>query len=164
MEDIGVIRKVVWSYIKTNPGLEFDDLFSEAYIAYLEAKLSYNPAKGKRSTFIYRVVDNRLKSLLSREREREVKEAESEILWLKDPPQTPEQIVIAQERWLEILSILSPEAKAVCSIVINESSIYLPIDKPKQCRGIIINELRKRGWGWNDIWSSFKEIKEVISA
>ncbi len=36
-KNLGIIRKIVWSYVHNNPGLEFDDLFAEACLAYLEA-------------------------------------------------------------------------------------------------------------------------------
>jgi RNA polymerase sigma factor (sigma-70 family) len=162
-KNLGIIRKIVWSYIHNNPGLEFDDLFAEACLAYLEASSSYNPSKGKKTTFIHHVVTNRINSLISRESTREIKEMEAGMLWLRDEPWTPEQQLIAQENWQRFLERLSPESQAICSLILDETDIYLPTDKPKQCRGIIMRELRSRGWGWSAIWDSFRELKQAVS-
>ncbi len=165
-ENLNMIRKIVWSYVKTNPGLEFDDLMQEACIAYLEASSSYDPTTNtKKTTFTYHAITNRLNTLIRRENLREIKEREAgEIFWISDHTPTPEQELMAKEAWLDFLLKLSPEAQALCLTLTTEDlKVYLPADKPKQCRGIIIKELRKKGWKWADIWKSFKEIKQTLS-
>jgi RNA polymerase sigma factor (sigma-70 family) len=166
-ENLNMIRKIVWSYVKTNPGLEFDDLMQEACVAYLEASSSYDPTayNTKKTTFTYHVITNRLNTLIRRENLREIKEREArEIFWISDHVPTPEQELMAKEAWLDFLLKLSPEAQALClSLTTEDLKVHLPTDKPKQCRGIIIKELRGKGWKWADIWKSFKEIKQTLS-
>ena len=163
-EHLNLIRKIVWSFVKGNPGLEFDDLFSEACLACLEAKHKFNPEKGKGSTFIWRVVNNRILNIIGREGEK------NEFFLEEEGPSclqsfwpSPEEQLIAKEEWLGILNTLSPKAKEICSLVLDRTSPYLPTDKPKTCRGAIIRELRKQGWVWPDIWRGFREIKHVLS-
>lgn len=163
-ENLNLIRKIVWSYMKTNPGLDFDDLFSEACIAYLKANASYDPEqKTKKTTFTYQVIVNHLNTLIGRESLREIKEKEAgKIFWISSYVPSPEQELIAKENWQEFLSGLSPEAQALCKILTTEN-IELPTEQPKQCRGIIMRELREKGWKWKDIWSSFKEVKQALA-
>lgn len=168
MEELNLIRKVVWSYVKTSPVLDFDDLFSEACLAYLEAEPKYDASKGKKSTFVHHVVSNRLNSLISKEGKKNTKEHpaetfELEYLGATECEPTPEQFIIAKERWEELLEQLSPEALVVWG-VIEKKDIYLCTDKPRQCRGVIVKILREAGWSWNKIWNTFNEIKNAVSA
>ncbi len=165
-EELNIIRKVVWSYIKTNPGLGFDDLFSEACLAYLETVHQYyDPTKISKSTFIYSVVRSRLNDLLYNN----AKNAGENLMGFavdeltNAEELTPEQHLLAQERWEELLAELSPEALVVWELI-NTTDTYLPTDKPKVCRGILIKLLRREfGWGGPTIWKAFKELKQAAS-
>lgn len=155
---LDLIRKIAWSYVRTHPELEFDDLFSEACLACLEARDKFNPERGKESTFIWAVVKNALIDLCTSPTEIVDKRCTS---CIDKMCTSPEEQLIAEEEWIGILNTLSPKSKQVCSIVLNITS--LPVDRPKTSRGIIIKELRKQGWIWPDIWRSFKEIKQALS-
>ncbi len=157
---LDLIRKITWSYVKGNPGLEFDDLFSEACLACLEARDKFNPERGKESTFIWAVVKNALINLCTSPAGIVDKRYTS---CINKMCTSPEEQLVVKEEWRSILSSLSPKSRQVCSLVLNRTSPYLPTDKPKTCRGIIIKELRKRGWAWPEIWKSFREIKQVLS-
>lgn len=162
-DSLNLIRKIVWYNIKSHPGFEFDDLFSEACIIYLETITLHNPAIAKEGTFIYHTVNNGLKNIIKREKIRKIKELQTCMYLDREYAPSPEQQLIAQESWQEFLAGLSPEAKEICSVILEED-VYLPTDKPKACRGIIKEELRKKDWGWNHIWSSFRELKNATSA
>ena len=161
-ENLNLIRKIVYGYVEKYPGLEFDDLFSEAYLACMEAEKKYNPLKGKESSFIWKVANNRLKTLINKEITRSGKNEEikenSAVSYI-----TPEMELIAKERWEELLNGLSPKAQNICYMVLNESELYLPSDKPKFCRGIIKRALKERGWAWSEIWGGFQEITKAVS-
>lgn len=164
-ENLDLVRKVVWRHVKLNPGLEFDDLFSEACIAYLQGVVYYNPEKGKFSTFMWRVVDNALRDLISSERERKNREIfphKSHYNYVSK--EDPEVFLTAKEQWEEFLSGLSPESRMICDMVVSNPEPYLPIDLPKKCRGAIARALRDKGWAWAPIWKSFREIKEALYA
>jgi len=165
IEHLNLIRKIVWSYVNSNPGLEFDDLFSEACIAYLEAIGDYDSTKSKISTFIWTVISNQLNNVIRSEYNRmsvEVVTDEIERNY-KEFGTSPEYLFLAKEQVGEILEKMSPEAIAICNIILNENDVYLPVDKPKNCRGVIFKLLRDRGWSWGNIWKTFREIKEVVS-
>ncbi len=166
IDELNLIRKVVWSYVRTHPGLEFDDLFSEACIACIEAEILYDPARSKRSTYIYNIVQNRLNNLIHNEKIRHIRERPVDMPELEglagEFELSPEQQLLAQERWDELLAGLSPEAMVVWGIV-NEKDFYLNMDKPKLCRGLIVGALRRAGWSWGSIWNVFRELKEAVS-
>ena len=66
MQNINLIRKIAWSFHKTT-GEDWEDLFQEAALAYLEAMRSYDPSRGKISTYMWWCVTSRLKSYLRKE-------------------------------------------------------------------------------------------------
>jgi hypothetical protein len=68
MEDINLIRKVAWSFHETT-GLEWNELFQEAALAYLEAKGNYDPKRGKLSTYVWNCIVSRLRTYLKKEQE-----------------------------------------------------------------------------------------------
>jgi DNA-directed RNA polymerase specialized sigma subunit len=160
-ENVNLVRNIAWSYAKTN-GLEFDDLFQEACIAYLEAERVYDKAKGKISTFMYHVICRRLNSLLQNRTLNEIA-VEGMEDYLEAVEGTPETQLLAKEHEQELLAMLSPEALAICNIILKEDNIFLPVDTPKKCRGKLYHELRKREWSWSAIWKAFAELKQVFS-
>ena len=160
--ELNIVRKVVWSYARST-GLDFDELFSEAYLAYLEAAPSYDPARGKKSTFIWNVVRNHINSLLKLKTKKEVpmdKEAIDMLIKERDELD-PEQIVLAKERWRELFESLSPDAKMIF-LLLNSGEVYINTDKPREARGVIARELKARGWSENKIWATFREIKQTL--
>lgn len=162
-ENLDLIRKIVWGFIKGNPGLEFDDLFSEACLICLEAEHKYDPEKGKESTFIYHVVNNQMRTLLKKEA---IKFSELQNQWLEEEINldlNPEQQIIIQEEWQEVYNSLSPKSKEICQLVLNDPDIETLIDTPKLYRGQLARRLKADNWSWNNIWGSFAEIKQALS-
>lgn len=163
-----LVRKIVWSYAKKHPGLEFDDLLSEACISVLEAEkeqkyASHDSTKGKETTFVWQVVNSKMKTIVKETAIRNQKFSCVEEVIMAEMEGSPEEKIIAKEQWEEFMSHLSPNAQIVCSLILNESDIYLPTDKPKLCRGAIMRVLKERGWVWADIWATFKEIKMAVN-
>ena len=161
--ELNIVRKVVWSYIRST-GLDFDDfdeLCSEAYLAYLEAAPSYDPARGKKSTFIWTVVRNHINSLLKAKKEVPVDDEAIDMLVEEREELDPEQVVLAEESWRELFESLSPDAKMIV-LLLNSNEVYINTDKPREARGIIARELKARGWSENKIWATFREIKQTL--
>ena len=159
-DELNIVRKVVWSYTRST-GLDFDELCSEAYLAYLEAASSYDPARGKKSTFIWNVVRNHINNLLKAKKEVPVDKEAIDILIEEKDELNPEQVVLAEESWRELFESLSPDAKMIF-FLLNSSEVYINTDKPREARGIIARELKARGWSENKIWATFREIKQTL--
>ena len=158
---LDLIRKIAWSYVRTHPELEFDDLFSEACLECIKYQNKYDPKRGCESSFIWQVIHGRLSNIIGEQKK--VYPYDEIFLNGNRTSCSPEEQLIAEEEWRCILNTLSPKSKQICSLVLDRTSPYLPTDKPKTCRGIIIKELRKQGWAWPEIWKSFREIKQVLS-
>ena len=159
-EQLNIVRKVVWSYVRST-GLDFDELCSEAYLAYLEAAPSYDPARGKKSTFIWNVVRNHINNLLKMKKEVPMDKEAMETLLEGREELDPERLIIAEEAWKELLNSLSPEARMICPLVSN-GEVYVNTDKPREARGIIARELKARGWSESKIWATFRELKQTL--
>ena len=162
--ELNIVRKVVWSYARSI-GMDFDDfdeLCSEAYLAYLEAAPSYDPARGKKSTFIWNVVRNHINSLLKVKKEVPVDKEAIDMLIEERDEFDPEQVVLAEESWRELFESLSPDAKMIFFLLLNSNEVYVNTDKPREARGIIARELKARGWSENKIWATFREIKQTL--
>lgn len=169
--DLDLVRKIVWGHVKKNPGLEFDDLFSEACLAYLETEKHYDSRRGARSTFLWHTINNHLITFLKQAGRLHLAETTTaEInddyyddysVWQYEL--SPEQGLIAQENLHELYAVLTPEAMAVCAVILKQTALYLPTDKPKLCRGEIVRTLRERDWSWELIWDTFRFLKNVFS-
>jgi len=163
MIELNMLRKIAWSYAKNNPGLDFDDLFSETCLACLEAMPRYDQNKSSKNTFFYYVAQNHLNNLLKRHKtNKEIATEYNEFTKYTDTEPTPEQHVIAKERWEESLMQLSPEAIEVWTILNTETTLP-PITKPKICKSAIIQILKTRGWGQHAISKTFRELKTATT-
>ena len=67
MENLKLIQRIAWNF-HNSTGLEFDDLFQEASIAYLKAMKSYDSNKGAISTHCWASITNHLKNYLKEEK------------------------------------------------------------------------------------------------
>src|SRR5690606_1076575 len=158
--ELNIVRKVVWSYARST-GLDFDELCSEAYLAYLEAAPSFDPSRGKKTTFIWNVVRNHINSLLKAKKEVPVDEEAINMMIEEKDELDPEQVVLAEESWKELFESLSSDAKMIF-FLLNSNEVYINTDKPRESRGIIARELKARGWSENKIWATFREIKQTL--
>lgn len=166
-DDLGLVRTIVWSFVKQYPGLDFDDLFQEACLVYLEALPQYNPKRGKRTTFMWTVITNHLKTLIHKQ----VIQANTitptalnnSQMWSEQETASPEYHALAKERRDEFFAQLSPKAQTICALIFDDLSIQQLANKPKLCRGAITRKLRTRGWAWGPIWNTLRELKNAVS-
>ncbi len=161
--DTDLICRVVWSFIRKYPDLEFDELFAEACLAWLEAAPRFDPNKGRRSTYFWHVISNRLTSLLRIRHSRGDREILTNDAGPLGSSPSPEDELIKQESWREMIDQLSPEGRLICEMVFSEE-LDLPISRPRSCRGIIARALKDRGWSWGSIWGGFREIQKALAS
>jgi len=164
---LNMIRKLSWIFTKRHPHMEFDDLYSEACVAYLEGEPLYNPSsKASESTFLWMYIEGHLQNYTSKwENDRQhYINTPIDILadHITDPSINPERSIILKEEWEELMEQLSPEATAICHITLMDQSIFLELNTPKLCRGKIKDAMRQDGWAWKPIWDGFREIKAAL--
>jgi len=179
--ELNLIRKLTWSFYKSSftLTLDFDELFSEACVAYLEGEKQFiENDKTKKSTFLWTVMKNHLTDYINKEirirngiidfnPKTSFKEQKSlDIADIPEPTdylpsryKSTEAEVIANEEWEFIKSKMSPEAKAILQLILTNKDLYLETDKPKLCRGKIKQALRDSGWKYQSIWNGFRELK-----
>ena len=154
--ELNLIRKIAWTYSKTTQ-INFDDLFSEACIAYLKAQSKYNPDQGiKESTFLWSAMKNHLNSIIPKYKGLETvqKHSGDSIEW-----KTPLDSLLIKDQ----IKSLSKEAQMVCKMIFESPHEFLVLNKPKLSRGRVKDHLRETGWSWSKIWGTFREIKNTLS-
>ncbi len=167
MTNIDLVRKIAWIFTKRSCVFEFDDIFSEACVAYLEGEQQFDPTKGvAKTTFLWTYIQNHLLNRVLDAQSKYVdREATADVYELQIPTyaQDPLTRLIATTKWGDFYASLTPAAQEVCDILLDASTGYLPIDAPKLCRGRIRDELRARGWSWSTRWTSYRELKTALA-
>jgi len=165
---IDMARKLAWSFSRTT-GLEFEDLFQEACLAYMWALNDerYDPSKSKFTSFAYmkmrnwlsdyaesqyRARDLNLEGMLAESSEEDSAFALEDLL-PSDEAGPEHALAFAEE-----LGELSPEAKEICRMVMEEPSEYAQLGK-RAGRGRVKDELRAKGWTWDRIWDGLRQAK-----
>jgi len=167
VENMDMVRKVAWNFARRNRVWEFEDLFSEACVAYLEGELAYNrnaTEETNKTTYLWNCMNTHLLNLVftneSKYLKREV-DLDMDMVpgsGLEDPAEA----IVAAERWNDFEEHLDPVCKDICDIVVHSKNAYLPIETPKLCRGVIRDELRARGWSWSAIWAGYRELRQAL--
>ena len=84
---VNLIRKIAWSFHRST-GLEWDDLFQEAAVAYYESLESYDESRGKITTHAWNCISNRLKNYLKEQEEYKARKSEEELFSIEDVEMT----------------------------------------------------------------------------
>ena len=173
-------RKLAWSFAFSN-GESYEDLYSEAQVALLEAAPTYDPLRGAWSTFAYRAISNRLCDTVRKWRTgRGIAPKGENLDWNewsclgrfqrsgKKPLSECPHLEPYPYRLAELkssLSILSAEAKDVLRIVAQAPGELMAMGKretPTRLRQGLKRTLRDRGWTEKQIRSAFEEIKKAL--
>ena len=152
MKDLNLIRKVAWSFHK-NTGIEFEELFSEAALAYVEALQTYNPHKAKHSTWMVHNMRNHLITFCAKEK--------------KQTHETLQNFAGRenQERdysFREMLNGLPQDMRLICKIIFDAPEEILA-ESAKAARGNLVNKLREQQWSWPRIWKSIRNMKVTLN-
>ena len=159
VENIGLCRKLAWSFFATT-GVDYEELQSEAILAYYNGLETYDEAKGvKVSTHVYNYIKNALCDFTKRTN-RDV--LIDEIPDYIQPTHTTMPVFMQKEELQHILNGMSDTARELVEMVFTtpELSVNRP---PKMIRGLIVQMLRKKGWKWQVIWGTMNEVKQAIS-
>jgi RNA polymerase sigma factor (sigma-70 family) len=148
MENELLIRKIAWSF-STSTGLEFDDLFQEASLAYLEALKTYDPDKGRITTHLWHCVHNQLKNYLKLQNKEKVLSIED-----VEIGKTVNNIPFWEE--------LNSEAQEIAEVVLDSPKDFLnvPADEAQiQLTKIML----QKGWNWIKICSGIKNLRAIYA-
>jgi len=150
--EINIARKIAWSFHRTT-GVEFEELLSEACLAYCEAEVdpNYDPRKSAMTTFAYYKMHSHLKNYIKKQYHDEQVNDRAEL--------TPEQEV----EFKDTIESLTDEAKFVCEQILKSPHEFLSEGAPRKCQSKLKTYLRQSGFTWEQIRNSFKEIKNAIN-
>ena len=155
VNDLNLVRKVAWSFTRTT-GQEFDELFSEAALAYLEALKRYDPEKASFSTWAVKFMTNQLISFCAKE------EAYSQFFEFSDTTTLGQENQERDYLFKEWIVSLPHDLQLICKIIFSAPSEILA-ESPKASRGRLIRKLRECGWSWVRIWDGVREMKRALN-
>lgn len=163
MKNLNLIRALAWKFHHRS-GVEFDELFAEASLAYCEALQTYNDSMNcKLTSYAWLVIRNRLVNVCKREQR---------TTELFAPTDTPEYIADTNvpEDFLQIIEGWDKEYQEIAFIILNDPERFLghtPNFKrgtgPKTPRQRIRQELRARGWTLAQIQRAFKHMPKLLA-
>lgn len=134
MKNINLIRYIAWSFHKTT-GLPFDELFSEACLAYCEALNSFNPEKGKLNNYATSVMVNHLTIFVK---------IEKRYFKTDSFPEEPHEYIYV-DNFLDLLpECIKPFAEMVLDNLEDVSDELSPIKARIKIKEIIINKGYKK--------------------
>ena len=148
MENKNLLRKIALSF-HLSTGLDFDDLYQEASLAYLTAMRTYDPDKGRITTYLWYCVHNRLNDYLRLQKECKASYLEEE----------PEEIVYEHQPFWERIS---KDAQKIASLVLSFPNDYLNLS-PENSVSKIRRILLRQGWKKERIENTFLELKANFS-
>jgi DNA-directed RNA polymerase specialized sigma subunit len=156
--ETNLINNLVWKFWNKNPDLEYEDMLSEALVAYYKALRDFDITKGnKKTTLIYTYVKNALITYIVKERQEK-----NHLSLITETGETMEIPVPWCPPISELLNDMGIEAREVCKIILESPLEYVGF-LPKVCKGEIYKKLRKQGWSWSRIWKAFTNIKNALN-
>ncbi len=148
MNNIDLIRKIAWSFHHTT-SKDWDDLFQEAALAYLESLRTYNPKKGKITTYAWWCITSRLTSYLRKERKH------------SDPLQDIGAMDWADDT-SDLLDRLSPDAQKIATVVLHSPRKFCYRSRyVARCR--LSRVMLRKGWSALRIQQGMKELKIALN-
>ena len=151
MENEKLLRKIANSYSVTT-GVEFADLFQEAYIAYHEALKSFDPNKSKLSTYVWHCVSRHLRNYVKLEK------PYMETVSIE----TPEVMNKAGLSVTNFFDALSFEAQQIAKIMFQRQGFYTfakPPEREKKIRQTMI----RRGWNEKKIEVGLHDLEYALN-
>ena len=150
MENINLIHKIAWSFHKST-GMDVDDLIQEASLIYLEAIKTYDPSKGKLSTYIWKVTKNHLQYFVTYQNKWNDKTISIEEVDIDKPVSR-----------YSLFDSLTREAKDIVDVVLSAPAEFDSLI-PAKARKRVINKLRGKHWNMVKIAQGMEELKAVLN-
>jgi len=161
-EYVKCIHKLVWKYVKKSR-FSFDELLSEAHVAFLHTVDTYNSTKASFHTHLYITISGRLRNFISKETETSLpldREYKSKI-------PNPEQ----ECTFKNLIENLSKEAKEIVDVVLNTPTEMIELIREMSSnrqghmhlyRKNVTYFFKNQGWSNKQIFKSYSEIKSIL--
>lgn len=162
-EYLPMLRRLAWSFNRTT-GLPYESLISAAYETFAWARNYYNPERGKFSTLLYHTARTRLIDYCADAKR-----------WRNgfQQPMAPDLMEAALKLNPESMNIIDNERKTIFKDALEKSSeevkymAWMIFQSPGEFlgyggRGRVKDKLRELGWTWDQIWRTFREVKDLL--
>ena len=159
-----LLQKIAWSFHQTT-GLDIEDLYSEACVAYCEAMRSYQPEKGAITTWLWHNIHSQLINYIKQEYKyhqhvallehyttNSRKDEENQALSIKDE--------LSVENHNSFMDTLTPLAQELVKVVMNTPDQFF--NSPKESKQKIAALLMDEGWRLKKIWIGIRDIKLAL--
>lgn len=151
IENVRLIKKIANSFSYTT-NVEYDDLFQEASLAYLEALKTYDPTRGKITTHMWTCIHNHLKNYIEEEEKSKCKKHNGELYSIEE---LEVNIPVACVPFWENLN---KEAQEIASIVLSSQKEFIALP-PDEAQIQIVKTMLNKGWDWAKIYLGIKNLK-----
>jgi len=148
MDDINLLRRIVWSFYYTTH-VNIDDLFQEAALAYLKGMQSYDPKRGKISTHIWHCVTKHLVNYTKMELKHNAADLSTAHYATANTPTPFWHGLTADAQAIARTVLKTPNAFAW----LNKADVYLRI------KYIFTN----KGWSSTRIQTAINELNAILS-
>jgi RNA polymerase sigma factor (sigma-70 family) len=155
MENINLVRKLAWSF-HYSTGVDWNDLFQEASLAYYNALETYDPERGKITTHAWYCITNHLKNYLKEQEDYKCRKHEGELSSIEDSVLNQHPAQIASDFW----ESLTEDAKQIAEIILASSKKFVVLP-PEQVEERVKNlaEFKLRNWSKYRIQNGIDELK-----
>ena len=150
MDNINLIRKIAWSFHRTT-GIDWDELFQEAALAYLTLQDKYDPDRGEFSTYIWKSLVTHLQTYLQNHEKKNGPICYLEDIELDENPMPVESL----------FDSFSRDAAEIAELVLGS-----PVDFDgmirKNAKRKVIKQLREHKWTFRRIWQGLIDLRIAL--
>lgn len=148
MDNTNLIRKIAWSF-HYSTGVDWNDLFQEANIAYYTALKTHDPNRGKITTHAWVCITNHLKNYL-----KEQEEYKYTMISLEEMLPTHHPAQVASDFW----ESLTEDAKQISNLILASPKKYVVLTS-KQAEERIEHIMNRQGWTEKKIKNGLHDLK-----
>jgi RNA polymerase sigma factor (sigma-70 family) len=152
MENIKLIKKMAWSFHQTT-GLELEELFQEAALAYCESLSTYKPERGRISTYVWTCIQNHLKNYLK-------KQLRKKSMMI---PFTDISIEDEGESVDKLFEKLTEDTQEIVNEILHYPSIFKHLKGDKAINNIIHIMMVDYHWPKEKVWFSINQLRYIFS-
>lgn len=150
IDHLNLLRKIVWSFHQST-GLDWDDLFQEAYIAYTYAMTTYDPSKGAISTFLWTHISNQLRTYYKKEKN------------ITDPLVDIKALYAHSVQQDTFFESLTSDAQIIAQMVLRTKVRFIKLS-PKKAKERVIDVMQQSGWRYERIKPALDNLMLACSS
>lgn len=148
---LNLIRSIAWAFSKTSK-ISWDELFSEACLAYCKSLASYNPTKGASpTTWAHIWIKSELINFCKKETRTQ---SIPNIDWLDVVEDTPSY------EFFKNHEDLSEDCRFIVEMVLASPQRYAK--SPRKAMSLVKQDLKVEGWGWRRIFQGVADLQKEL--